>query len=228
MVRFNRAVVAAASIASALACIAQVGSAPVATSGPGTALTIYSAARPGAISPDVYRMPGRGALPGYAVVRQERTLDFTRGRNNIRFSDIAGFIDPTTVVFESLTDAKGTTVVEQNFQFDLVSTEKLLQRYIDKTIGVDQVRGSGTESFSGTLLSAQGGLVLRNADRSVQVLPHNAGVKLPALPGGLITRPTLVWEEVRVRNQKTERVTVQVKENLHRWSNWTIAGNSHD
>jgi hypothetical protein len=70
--------------------------------------------------------------------------------------------------------------------------------------------------------------VLRNADGSVQVLRHNAGVKLPALPGGLITRPTLVWDEVRVRNQKTERVTVQVKENLHRWSNWTIAGNSHD
>ena len=160
----------------------------------GTALTIYSSAPPGAISPDTLRSTGRGALPGYGVVRQERDLDFGKGRNAIRFSDVAALIDPTTVVFESLTDPKGTTVLEQNFQFDLVSTDKLLQRYVDRPIVVDQVRGQGTESFGGVLLSTQGGLVLKRDDGSVQILPHNAGVKLPSLPGGLITRPTLVWD----------------------------------
>ena len=85
-------------------------------------------------------------------------------------------------------------MLEQNFQFDLVSTDKLLQRYVDRPIVVDQVRGQATESFGGTLLSTQGGLVLKRDDGSVQILPHNAGVKLPSLPGGLITRPTLVWD----------------------------------
>src|SRR5512132_427721 len=123
---------------------------------PGTALTIYSSASPGAISPDTLRSVTRGALPGYGAVRQERDLDFGKGRNTVRFADVAALIDPTTVVFESLTDTRGTTVLEQNFQFDLVSTDKLLQKYVDRPIVVDQVRGQGTESFSGTLLSTQG------------------------------------------------------------------------
>ena len=161
----------------------------------GNALTIYSTAQPGAIPPELYRNGGRGqAVPGYAVVRQERELTFTRGRNNVRFADVAAFIDPTTVMFESLTDPAGTSVVEQNFQFDLVSHEKLLQKYIDQTVKVDQVRGNSVESFSGTLLSTSGGMILKRDDGSVQMLPSNTGVTLPSLPGGLITRPTLVWD----------------------------------
>jgi hypothetical protein len=189
---------------------------------PGTALTIYSSAAPGAISPDTLRMPGRGALPGYAVVRQERDLDFTKGRNAIRYSDVAALIDPTTVVFESLTDAKGTTVLEQNYQFDLVSTDKLLQRYVDRSIVVDQVRGQGTESFSGTLLSTQGGLVLKRDDGSVQILPHNAGVKLPSLPGGLITRPTLVWD-VSAQRPGSHRTRVSYQtQGMAWWADYNV------
>ena len=181
---------------AALAVAAALASAQPALAQPaGNALTIYSTTRPGAISPETYRYGGRGqAVPGYAVVRHERDLALERGRNNVRFTDVAALIDPTTVSFESLTDPAGTSVVEQNFQFDLVSTEKLLQRYLDRSIRVDQVRGNGVETFTGILLSTTGGLTLRREDGSIQLLPHNAGVKLPELPGGLITRPTLVWD----------------------------------
>jgi len=161
----------------------------------GNALTIYSTAQPGAISPELYRNGGRGqAIPGYAVVRHERDIALNRGRNTVRFNDVAAFIDPTTVMFESLTDAAGTRVVEQDFQFDLVNQQKLLARYIDQTIKVDQVRGQSVETFSGTLLSTSGGMILKRDDGAVQLLPHTAGVTLPGLPGGLITRPTLVWD----------------------------------
>ncbi|HTN48739.1 MAG TPA: hypothetical protein VMK32_04840 [Burkholderiaceae bacterium] len=188
----------------------------------GTAVTIYSRAAPGAVSPELYRQPGRGAVPGYAVVRQERELEFSRGRNAVRFTDVAALIDPTTVVFESLTDAKGTTVLEQNYQFDLVSTDKLLQKYIDRPIAVEQVRGQATETFNGTLLSTQGGLVLRRDDGSVQVLPHNAGVKLPALPGGLITRPTLLWDVTAQRaGAHRTRVSYQTQ-GMTWWSDYNV------
>jgi hypothetical protein len=162
----------------------------------GNALTIYSTARPGAVRPELYRGNGNGpAIPGYAVVRQQRELALNRGHNTVRFTDVAGLIDPTTVSFQSLTDPAGTSVIEQNFQFDLVNTKKLLQKYIDRRISVDQVRGSGTESFTGTLLStSDNGLVLKRDDGSIQTLPYNSGVLLPELPGGLITRPTLVWD----------------------------------
>jgi hypothetical protein len=189
---------------------------------PGTALTIYSSASPGSISPDAMRTPGRGALPGYGVVRQERDLDFSKGRNAVRFADVAALIDPTTVVFESLTDPKGTTVIEQNYQFDLVSTDKLLQRYVDRPIVVDQVRGQGTESFNGTLLSTQGGLVLRRDDGSVQILPHNAGIRLPSLPGGLITRPTLLWD-VSAQRAGAHRTRVSYQtQGLTWWADYNL------
>ena len=181
------------AVAMAVASAFPVGGQAADTSG--TALTIYSALRPGAVPPELYREAGRGQnVPGYAVVRQERELSFKTGRNTVRFTDVAALIDPTTVAFESLTDAKGTTVIEQNFQFDLVNTQRLLQKYIDRTISVDQVRGNGVESFRGTLLSMSGGLTLKADDGSIQILPHNAGVRLPELPGGLISRPTLVWD----------------------------------
>ena len=188
----------------------------------GTALTIYSSAAPGAIPPEMTRAPNRGALPGYAVVRQQRDLEFARGRNAVRFSDVAALIDPTTVVFESLTDAKGTTVLEQNFQFDLVSTDKLMQKYVDRPIVVDQVRGQGTESFSGTLLSTQGGVVLKRDDGSVQILPHNAGVRLPSLPGGLITRPTLVWD-VNAQRAGAHRTRVSYQtQGMTWWADYNV------
>jgi hypothetical protein len=159
------------------------------------ALTIYSSARPGSIPPETYRnaIPGQN-VPGYALVRHDRPFALERGRNTVRVTDVAALIDPTTVAFESLTDPAGTRVVEQNFQFDLVNSAKLLQKYVDRTIQVDQVRGNGVESFSGTLLSTAGGLVLKRPDGTIQMLPNNAGVTLPDLPGGLITRPTLVWD----------------------------------
>jgi hypothetical protein len=168
---------------------------PVVAEAESTALTIYSTLRPGAIPPALYRDGGQGqSVPGYAVVRNERELALKNGRNTVRFTDVAALIDPTTVSFESLTDAKGTSVIEQNFQFDLVNTQRLLHKYVDRAIAVDQVRGNGVESFRGTLLSVMGGITLKQEDGSIQILPHNAGIRLPELPGGLITRPTLVWD----------------------------------
>ena len=88
-------------------------------------------------------------------------------------------IDPTTVSFASLTDPANTRVIEQSFEFDLTSTEKLLSRYLDREITVEQPRGQGMETVTGTLVGTQGSLILKQADGSVRILPQNASVKLP-------------------------------------------------
>ncbi len=169
------------------------------TAGPGTAITIYSTATPGAIPPELYRpVPGQdqypdpSAVPGYATVRHERDVTIESERDVVRFTDVAARIDPTTVTFASLTDPAGTHVIEQNYQFDLVSTAKLMERFIDKPIRVEQVQGDQAAVVEGTLLSTSGGLVLKT-NTGVQVLSNYANVRFPELPGGLITRPTLVW-----------------------------------
>jgi hypothetical protein len=161
----------------------------------GTAITIYSSARPGTLSPQTFRSGGEGAsVPGYALVREDRRFDLKAGRTLLRVPDVPALIDPTTVSFASLTDPAGTRVVEQSFEFDLTSTEKLLSRYLDREITVEQPRGQGVGAFTGTLVGTRGGLTLRAADGSVRVLNGYSGVTLPGLPGGLISRPTLVWD----------------------------------
>jgi hypothetical protein len=160
-----------------------------------TSVTIYSSAQPGSLSPATFRNGGESyAVPGYGVVRQSQDFTLIKGRSVIRVSDVPALIDPTTVLFESLTDPSGTRVVEQSFEFDLTSTAKLLQKYLDREVSVEQLRGQSLESVTGTLIGTQGGLILRMPDGSIRTLSSYSGVRLANLPGGLISKPTLVWD----------------------------------
>ncbi len=159
---------------------------------PDFALTVYSSAQPGQI--DTQRLADYGEhLPGYALVSDQRRMTLATGRAELRFSDVAARMDPTTVGFASLTDPAGTRVVEQNYQYDLVSGQKLLERFLGETIGVEQTRGERVETISGRLLSAQGGLTLALPSGEIATFSQWSGLRFPSLPGGLITRPTLVW-----------------------------------
>ncbi|HXC59800.1 MAG TPA: hypothetical protein VN645_10825 [Steroidobacteraceae bacterium] len=177
------------------------------------AVTIYSSAQPGAISPEYYRpLPGQGTppamnVPGYAMVRQERGVQLSAGRSQLRFTDVAALIDPTTVTFTSLTDP-AARVLEQNFQFDLVSTDKLLLKYIDKPLTVERNQaGGGSNTASGTLLSSVDGLVLRGNDGAITALRDYSALRFQELPGGLITRPTLLWD-INSQRGGTQRARV--------------------
>ena len=186
-----------------------------AADGDATAITIYSSAAPGAIPPEMYRpIPGSGvpnamAVPGYAMIRQERPLNLANGRSTVKFTDVAALIDPTTVTFASLSEPR-TRVLEQNFQFDLVSTDKLLLKYIDRPITVERAVGNQAVTVSGTLLSSVDGLVIKANDGTIQSMQGYSSVRFPELPGGLNTKPTLVWDILspRAGDQRT-RVTYQ-------------------
>ena len=195
--------------------------------GDSTALTIYSTARPGAIPPELYRplpMGGdsrrsrRAIIPGYAIVKHERPIVLGAGRSIIRFSDVAAHIDPTTVSFVSLTDPEGTHVLEQNFEFDLVSTDKLMERYLDRQITVDQIQGDKLATYTGKLLSTAGGLVLQGEGGRVEVIREYSNVRFPELPGGLITKPTLVWD-IRTAKPGPHRMRVVYETKGVTW--WT-------
>jgi hypothetical protein len=173
--------------------LAALASSPAAASD--YSLTIYSSAAPGQLSTSALAGYGDHVVPGYALVRDSRRMELGGGSSELRFTEVAKRIDPTTVAFASLTDPEGTRVVEQNFQFDLVSQQKLIERFLGSEISVDQVKGDKVVTTTGTLLSAEGGLVLQKPSGEIVTLSsHAAGdVRFPSLPGGLITKPTLVW-----------------------------------
>jgi hypothetical protein len=172
---------------------------------PQVSLTVYSSAQPGGIPAEWYRpLPGMGsppanALPGFALVRLDRDLELERGRSTFKLTDVAALLDPTTVQFLSLTDPAGTKVLEQNFQFDLVSQDKLLSKYIDRSVSVEQQQGDGVKVVEGTLLSSNDGLVLRGSDGQIHALREWSNMRFGELPGGLITRPTLEWDVVSAK-----------------------------
>jgi hypothetical protein len=127
-----------------------------------------------------------------ALVKDRRSMDLAEGLNEVRFADVASQIDATSVHFRSLADPEGTVVLEQNYEYDIVGSAKLLQKYVDMEIAV--VTEDGQE-YVGTLLSGADDVILQAADGQVTVLKL-ARIKefaFPALPEGLITRPTLVW-----------------------------------
>jgi len=129
---------------------------------------------------------------GTALVRDRRQFDLEQGVNELRFGDVAASIDPTSVLFSSLTDPQGTSVLEQNYEFDLVGAAALLEKYIDQEIRV--VTQDGT-LYTGKLLSGRGDIILQDGDGKVTVVGADdvQEFSFPELPEGLITKPTLVW-----------------------------------
>ena len=166
----------------------------------GISLTVYSSADPAGFDPQRFisqqragNNPGAAwAVPGFGLVRETRTVSLEKGEGELRFTDVAAFIDPTTVGFRDL-DGKGTKVFEQNFEFDLVNASKLLEKYLDRKVQV----AFGEKTHEGTLLSSSNGsVVLAREGGGIEILPMNgAAISTEEdLPQGLITRPTLVWK----------------------------------
>jgi hypothetical protein len=130
---------------------------------------------------------------GTALVQDRRTFTLNEGENSLDFTDVAASIDATSVSFKSITDPLGTTVLEQNYVFDLVGSGALLERYLDEQIQI--VADDGT-IFTGQLLSGRNAeIILRAEDGQVIVIGLDSvrDMRFPALPEGLITRPTLRW-----------------------------------
>ncbi len=206
----------------ALAIAASLAScSAIAANDAGYSLTVYSAAQPGQLSTANLAQYGAN-LPGYALVRDSRRMNLTQGIGELRFSDVAKRIDPTTVAFESLSDPSGTRVMEQNYQYDLVDNAKLLDRYIGQMISVTQTRGEKTETITGKLLSASGGLILQRDSGEVLTLGNYSNIQFPALPGGLITKPTLVWKvSSKSGGAQDARVSYQTQ-GVTWWSDYNV------
>jgi hypothetical protein len=134
----------------------------------------------------------------FAVVRESRQMSFEKGLNTVKFTDVASAIDPTSVNFRCLSAPGAVSVLEQNYEYDLVNTNSLLKRYIDKNVTV-VLKGSGADTgkeLTGLLLAAMGdNLILKGQTNDIEILDKNSieEISLKEMPDDLVTRPTLVW-----------------------------------
>jgi hypothetical protein len=169
---------------------------PEAEQGEGVTLTIYN--------------------QDFVVVKERRTLDLKQGRSSIRFRDVAATIVPETVQFATLRQADAARVVEQNYEFDLVNADKLLDKYIDRQIAIVMQDG---QVLKGQLLSFDPGQLVLKTGTGIELVPRDQNIKdvqFSALPGGLLTRPTLVWQ-IDAKNTGKELVKVAYRANKMNW-----------
>lgn len=141
-----------------------------------------------------------------ALVKDVRWINLKRGRNEVKFTDVASKIDPTSVRFKSLTAPDGVSIWEQRYEYDLVSFNAILQKYLGEQIRVFTADGP----YKGTLLSSSGeGIVLSDPEGRIRIIRNQTirSLEFPSMPKGMVTLPTLTWV---LENKRDGRHEVEV------------------
>ncbi len=132
-----------------------------------------------------------------ALIRDVRQIRLASGTFPLRFEDVAAAIMPATVHFRSLTEPAKLAVVEQNYEYDLLDAQKLLQKYVGREITL--VRGE-PEANSTKWVETKAVLLADNNNQPVWKIGNEIVTGMPTnwyrfseLPGNLYSRPTLVW-----------------------------------
>ena len=121
------------------------------------------------------------------LVKDVRQTRLPTGLHETEFTDVAAQIDPTSVHLKSLTDPAGLRILEQNYEYDLLSSGKLMEKYVGRMVRLYNTDGTYLEA---KLLSTAGPVFEINGQIH---LGHNGRLVLPSLPENLVSKPTLVW-----------------------------------
>jgi len=121
------------------------------------------------------------------LVKDVRQTRLPTGLHETEFTDVAAQIDPTTVHLKSLTDPAGLRILEQNYEYDLLSSGKLMEKYVGRMVRLYNTDGTYLEA---KLLATAGPVFEINGQIH---LGHNGRLVLPSLPDNLVSKPTLVW-----------------------------------
>ncbi len=131
-----------------------------------------------------------------SLVRDVRNLTMPGGTFQLKFMDIAASVNPATVHMRSLNDAAQLSVLEQNYEYDLLDPARLLQKYVGREVtlirpGLRNAAGDQDE-VKATLIADNDGPVWKIGNDIVTGLGASS-VRFPEVPANLYDRPTLLW-----------------------------------
>jgi len=130
---------------------------------------------------------------GFGLIRETRSFALSKGRSELEFAGVAGTIQPETVQVHVVGAAPGLRVLEQSYQYDLLSPTKLLEKYVGRNVRVlrwSEAKGRDEERDA-VVLSAGEPPILRIGDEISWAFPGR--ISFPEIPKTLIAKPTLVW-----------------------------------
>jgi len=128
-----------------------------------------------------------------ALVKDTREIKIEEGTGELYFMDVASSINPVTVSVRNLDEASTFEILEQNYEYDLISQEKLLEKYVGKNLKIMQWNEfQDRKEIVDALLVSNNGSPIYKIDN--QIYLNYDGVKiLPEIPENLIEKPTLAW-----------------------------------
>jgi len=142
-----------------------------------------------------------------ALVKDQRKVKINSGLNNLALRDVSAQIRPETALLRSLSNPGSFTTLEQNFDFDLLTPQKLLEKYVGKNVSIVRVNPTtGAESSEpATVLSANNGVVMKIGNRIETGIPGR--IVYNDVPANLRDRPTLV---TKLNNKTAADQTVEL------------------
>ena len=142
-----------------------------------------------------------------ALVKDQRKIALDSGLNSLALRDVSAQIRPETALLRSLTAPGSLGILEQNFDFDLLTPEKMLEKYVGKSVSIIRTNiATGVETTEqAQVLSANNGVVLRIGDRIETGLPGR--IAYSDVPDNLRDRPTLV---VQLQNKGAASQNVEL------------------
>ncbi|MEQ1741171.1 MAG: DUF4139 domain-containing protein [Candidatus Nitrotoga sp.] len=127
-----------------------------------------------------------------ALIKDARRVKLDRDFNKLAWREVSAQMRPETALLRNLTNSSGFRLQEQNFDFDLLTPPKLLEKYLNKEVTVIRTNpATGTEAReTATVLATNGGTVLKFADRIETGVPGR--LAFSGVPENLRDKPTLV------------------------------------
>jgi hypothetical protein len=159
------------------------------------------------------------------LIRKTIELNLTPGAQTVSYTGVPGRIDPTSVLLEA--QQGSVRILEQNFRYDTANSQQMLREYINREIFVYLEGGTAVR---GTLVSAEGDLVLRGAEGRIVVvrLDKIERIEFPPPQGEMVNQPTLVWTLTSDRSGKTPLRLSYLTEGLAWHSEYTAIVNANE
>jgi hypothetical protein len=142
-----------------------------------------------------------------ALVKDTRKVSIKSGLNALALRDVSAQIRPETALLRSINAPGSLNLLEQNFDFDLLTPQKMLEKYVGKTVSIIKTNyKTGEETTEqATVLSANNGVVLKVGNRIETGLPGR--IVYDDVPANLRDRPTLVTQ---INNKGATDQTVEL------------------
>lgn len=153
---------------------------------------------------------------GMGLVRESRLIKLEKGDLTLRFEDVPSQILPQTVRAKS-EENKSLSVYEQNYEFDLISQDRLLEKYIGKEVTL-YPKQKGLQQNTGIkakLISNKEGQIYQIGDEIV--MGYFGKISVPELPNNLYAKPTLIWK-IKSDSEKEQTLDVSYQTQGMSWT----------